>query len=42
VGPTIWILAGVLYLFNVIEVRSIAWGISFIAILMMLARLARS
>jgi hypothetical protein len=40
VGPTIWILAGVLYLFNVIEVRSNAWGISLI--LMMLARLAWS
>jgi uncharacterized MAPEG superfamily protein len=43
-GPTIWIVARILYLplylFGVIYVRSAVWGISLVAILMMLARLA--
>jgi uncharacterized MAPEG superfamily protein len=43
-GPTIWIVARILYLplylFGVIYLRSIVWGISLVAILMMLARLA--
>lgn len=42
-GPTIWILARILYLplylFGVIYARTIAWAISVIAILMMLVRL---
>jgi uncharacterized MAPEG superfamily protein len=46
VWPTIWILARIiylpLYLFNVIYVRSVVWGVSLLAILMMLARLAWS
>ena len=44
--PTIWILARIvylpLYLFDVIYVRSIVWGVSLVAIVMMLARLAWS
>jgi uncharacterized MAPEG superfamily protein len=43
-GPTIWIIARILYLplylFGVLYVRTIAWTISVIALLMMLARLA--
>ena len=45
-GPTIWIVARILYLplylFNVIYVRSAVWGLSLLAILIMLARLAWS
>ena len=45
-GPTIWIVARILYLplylFNVVYVRSIAWGISLVAVLMMVARLTWS
>ena len=44
IWPTVWIVARIvylpLYLFNVIYVRSIVWGVSLVAILMMLARLA--
>ncbi len=39
-----WILARIVYLpvylFNVIYVRSIVWGVSLLALLLMLARLA--
>jgi uncharacterized MAPEG superfamily protein len=46
IWPTVWILARIvylpLYLFNVIYVRSIAWGIGLVAMLIMLARLAGS
>jgi uncharacterized MAPEG superfamily protein len=41
-GPTTWIVARVLYLplylFDVIYVRTIAWGVALIAILTMLGR----
>ena len=44
IWPTVWIVARIvylpLYLFNVTYVRSIVWGVSLVAILMMLARLA--
>jgi|GEM_PF-2164089 len=44
VWPTVWIVArGLyipLYLFNVVYVRSLAWGVSLVAIVMMLVRLA--
>jgi uncharacterized MAPEG superfamily protein len=44
IWPTVWIAARILYLplylFNVIYVRSIVWGISLLALLLMLARLA--
>lgn len=44
IWPTVWVVARIvylpLYLFNVIYVRSIVWGVSLVAILMMLARLA--
>jgi uncharacterized MAPEG superfamily protein len=44
IWPTIWILARIvylpLYLFNVIYLRTIAWGVSMVAIVMMLTRLA--
>ncbi|MBV8106034.1 MAG: MAPEG family protein [Hyphomicrobiales bacterium] len=44
ISPTVWIVARIvylpLYLFNVIYVRSIVWGVSFGAIIVMLARLA--
>ncbi len=44
IWPTVWILARIvylpLYLFNVIYVRSIAWGVGLLAMLMMLARLS--
>ncbi len=43
-GPTVWIVARFLYLplylFNVIYVRTIAWAIALIGLLMMLIRLA--
>jgi len=41
--PTVWIIARIvylpLYLFDVIYVRSLVWGVSFFAILAMLVRL---
>ncbi len=44
IWPTVWIIARIvylpLYLFNVIYARSIVWGVSLVAILMMLVRLA--
>jgi len=44
IWPTIWILARIvylpLYLFNVTYFRSLAWGVSFVAIVAMLVRLA--
>jgi uncharacterized MAPEG superfamily protein len=44
IWPTIWVLARIvylpLYLFNVTYVRSIAWGVSLVAIIAMLMRLA--
>jgi uncharacterized MAPEG superfamily protein len=46
IWPMVWILARIvylpLYLFDVIYVRSIAWGVGLVAMLMMLARLAAS
>jgi uncharacterized MAPEG superfamily protein len=43
-GPTIWIVARIiylpLYLFDIVYARTIVWAISLIALLMMLARLA--
>jgi hypothetical protein len=45
-GPTTWIVARVLYLllylFDVIYVRTFAWGVALIAILTMMARLTWS
>jgi uncharacterized MAPEG superfamily protein len=42
VWPTVWVVARILYLplylFNVVYVRSLAWGVSLVAIVMMLAR----
>jgi uncharacterized MAPEG superfamily protein len=44
IWPTVWIVARILYLplylFNVIYVRTLAWGVSLLAIVMMLIRLA--
>ena len=44
IWPTVWIVARVaylpLYLFNVVWVRSLVWGVAFVAILGMLGRLA--
>lgn len=44
IWPTVWILARIvylpLYLFNVIYVRSIVWGVSLVALMIMLIRLA--
>jgi len=44
VWPTVWIVARILYLplylFNVIYVRSLAWGVGLAAIVAMLIRLA--
>ncbi len=44
IWPTVWIVARVaylpLYLFGVIYVRSLAWGVGLLAIVMMLIRLA--
>ena len=44
IWPTIWILARIvylpLYLFNVAYCRSLAWGVSFVAIVAMLGRLS--
>ena len=44
IWPTVWILARIvylpLYLFNVVYIRSVAWGVGLLAMLMMLARLA--
>ncbi len=44
IWPTVWILARIvylpLYLLDVIYVRSVAWGVGLVAMLMMLARLA--
>ena len=44
VWPAVWIVARVvyipLYLFNVIYVRSLVWGVSFVALMMMLVRLS--
>ena len=44
VWPTVWIIARILYLplylFNVIYARTLAWGVSLLAIVMMLIRLA--
>jgi uncharacterized MAPEG superfamily protein len=43
-GPTIWILARIvylpLYLFDIIYARTIMWGVALLAIVMMLVRLA--
>jgi uncharacterized MAPEG superfamily protein len=43
IWPTVWILARIvylpLYLFNVVYIRSVAWGVGLLAMLMMLARL---
>jgi uncharacterized MAPEG superfamily protein len=43
IWPTVWILARILYLplyvFGVIYVRSTVWGVSLLAIIMMLIRL---
>jgi uncharacterized MAPEG superfamily protein len=44
IWPTVWIVARIvylpLYLFDVIYARSIAWGVSLVAIVAMLVRLA--
>lgn len=44
IWPTVWIVARIvylpLYLFGVVYVRSIAWGVALVAMLAMLARLA--
>ena len=44
IWPTVWIVARIvylpLYLFGVIYVRSLVWGVSLVAIVMMLVRLA--
>ncbi|MBV9290653.1 MAG: MAPEG family protein [Hyphomicrobiales bacterium] len=44
IWPTVWIVARIvylpLYLFGVVYVRSIVWGVSFVAIVAMLVRLA--
>jgi uncharacterized MAPEG superfamily protein len=44
IWPTVWIVARIvylpLYLFNAIYLRTIVWGVSFVAIIAMLARLA--
>ena len=44
VWPTVWLVARIvylpLYLFDVIYVRSLVWGVSFVAIIAMLVRLA--
>ena len=44
VWPTVWIVARIvyvpLYLFGVVYVRTIVWGVSFVAIVAMLVRLA--
>ena len=44
VWPTVWIVARIvylpLYLFDVVYARTIVWGVSFAAIIAMLARLA--
>jgi uncharacterized MAPEG superfamily protein len=44
IGATIWILARVVYLpiyvFGIIYVRTIAWGISIVGLVMMLSRLS--
>lgn len=43
IWPTVWIVARALYiplyLFNVVHVRSLVWGVSLVAIVMMLVRL---
>ena len=43
-GATIWILARIvyipLYLFDVVYVRTVVWGISIVGLVMMLGRLA--
>ncbi len=43
IWPAVWIVARVaylpLYLFNVVWVRSLVWGVSLLALLMMLGRL---
>ncbi len=43
-GPTIWIIARIvylpLYLFGVLYARTIAWAVSVVALVMMLVRLA--
>ncbi len=43
-GPTLWILARVvympLYLFGLPYLRTLAWGVSLVGLLMMIARLA--
>jgi len=44
IGATIWLLARIvyipLYLFDVVYVRTVVWGISIVGLLMMLGRLA--
>jgi uncharacterized MAPEG superfamily protein len=44
IWPTVWIVARIaylpLYLFNIVYVRSLAWGVGLVAIVMMLVRLA--
>ena len=44
IWPTVWIVARAvyipLYLFNVVYARSLVWGVSLLAIVMMLIRLA--
>ena len=44
IWPTVWIVARTaylpLYLFNVVWVRSLVWGVALFALLMMLGRLA--
>ena len=44
IWPTVWIVARIvylpLYLFDVVYARTIVWGVSFAAIIAMLARLA--
>ncbi len=44
IWPTVWIVARIVYLplyvFGVIYVRSLAWGVSLLAIVIMLIRLA--
>jgi uncharacterized MAPEG superfamily protein len=46
IWPTVWILARILYLplylFGVVYLRSLVWGVSIVAILMMLVRLTFS
>ena len=46
IWPTVWIVARIvylpLYLFNVIYVRTLAWAVSLLAIVMMLVRLIGS